>query len=134
MIREFTQNDIDSIKTLGKYLNGSFDVYKLGENEKLFVYEQNSFVLGFIVFTKLYEVADLLYIVVDPKHRRSGIGKKLLDYICNEKGVEKVMLEVRESNKEALDFYQNNGFVEIRKIKNYYNGEDAFSMERSIQL
>lgn len=133
MIREYEVRDKDSIQSLGRFLNGSFDIDKLSENEKILVYENENGIIGFIVFSKLYEVADLTYIVVDPQYRRCGIGKKLLDEICKDSSVERIMLEVRESNENAIEFYKNNGFVILRKINNYYNGEDALSMERSIR-
>ena len=42
------------------------------------------------------------------------------------------MLEVREDNIKAINFYQKNDFKIISKRKNYYQNVDALIMERNI--
>jgi len=43
-------------------------------------------------------------------------------------------LEVRRSNKTALEFYQKNGFIRTGIAHSYYtDGEDAIQMEKVIQ-
>ena len=43
------------------------------------------------------------------------------------------MVEVRESNKNAIKFYENLGFIEINRRKKYYLNEDAIIMERKVK-
>ena len=49
-----------------------------------------------------------------------------------EKGVEKVFLEVRKSNSNAIALYEKFGFSVYAERKNYYtdNGEDALLMQK----
>ena len=42
------------------------------------------------------------------------------------------MLEVREDNLKAINFYQKNNFTIIAKRQNYYKNIDALIMERKI--
>ena len=53
----------------------------------------------------------------------------MIDYLTDE-SIYHILLEVRKSNTNAIEFYKHIGFNEIRTIKNYYDNEDAIVMER----
>lgn len=42
------------------------------------------------------------------------------------------MLEVKVTNLSAVEFYKSYGFTILRIIKNYYDGIDAYAMEKVI--
>lgn len=132
MIRELSINEYDSILTLARNLDLGFTLNKTGPNDKYIVYVENSLILGFLGYSKLYETVDLLYIFVDEEHRRNKIATKLLEYLLNLDGVEHIMLEVNETNIGAIEFYKKNGFKVLRSIKNYYGEADALVMEKVI--
>ena len=46
-----------------------------------------------------------------------------------------IQLEVRRSNQTALDFYRENGFVQVGRRKNYYTApiEDALLLDKDLQ-
>jgi hypothetical protein len=77
---------------------------------------------------------DLL--AVAPLHRRTGIGRRLLEWL--EKcavvaGLFKVTLEVREENKEAQLFYERMGYRTLAHLPGYYQGiEAALRMGRNL--
>ncbi|MFN3411290.1 MAG: GNAT family N-acetyltransferase [Exilispira sp.] len=77
-------------------------------------------------------ICHLLKIGVHPKFQNSGAGSKLLfEMFCSMRKAKSniVYLEVRESNKNAIKFYENRGFYKSKIIDNYYeNGEAAFLM------
>lgn len=52
---------------------------------------------------------------VDPEIRGIGIGKQLVLYAINEKGIKKV--DVNEQNKQAVGFYQHTGFNVISRTE-----------------
>lgn len=132
MIREFREEDLDEVIALGQSLDGSFDISKKGELEKILVYEEKGAVVGFIDYYKLYETLEVLYIAVREDYRRKGIGKRLISSLLNDE-VFKCLLEVKISNESAIKFYESLGFKSVRTIKNYgANGEDALEMELSI--
>jgi ribosomal-protein-alanine N-acetyltransferase len=76
--------------------------------------------------------AEILNLFVSEKYRGYGIGKKLMDKvigICQNYDIENLTLEVRTSNKYAVDLYNELGFVKGTIRKKYYeNGEDALLM------
>lgn len=69
---------------------------------------------------------------VESKFMGHGIGAKLLNrliFILRKKKVEIINLHVRESNVNAIDFYEKNGFKQVKKVKNFYpDGEHAVEM------
>ncbi len=69
---------------------------------------------------------------VDNRFRKMGIGTNLLDrlisFLKNEK-VEIISLHVRDSNTNAIKFYEHFGFHKVKKVNNFYsNGENAIEM------
>jgi ribosomal-protein-alanine N-acetyltransferase len=82
------------------------------------------------------EIARILILVVDKSNRRRGIANKLLNAFIQRatlRGITRLTLEVRMSNKEAIQFYLKNRFKIISTISAYYkDGEGAYVMERPI--
>ena len=64
-----------------------------------------------------------------PEFRKSGIGFEIVNSaleILKNDGINKVFLEVRESNIPAINLYLKCGFKKINVRKKYYsNGENA---------
>ena len=57
----------------------------------------------------------LLRLAVDPLHQNKGIGSQLMEALLKE-SQELLTLEVRESNKKALKFYEKFGFQKGKKV------------------
>ena len=131
-------SDYDEIIKLGKIVNEDFEklfkINNLNRTEKIYVYLYDNKVTGFIHISSNYEIIDILNIVVNPKYEKQGIGTKLINYIIKKKDTiaSKIMLEVREDNLKAINFYQKNNFTIIAKRQNYYKNKDALIMERNI--
>lgn len=131
MIQEYVNDYALSVNALGKTLKDTYDVKKKGELEKILVYTKEDEVIGFLQYTKLYETVEILYLVVKKEYRNLGIGSEFIDFLSRDLDVEKIILEVRASNEVAINFYQKNGFIKLRPLKNYYSdGEDGLSMEK----
>ena len=137
MIRKAQINDINRINELGLILDDAFikkndlNKYISSEIYLLHVLEINNNVEGFILATKLYENIEILYIIVSEKYQKCGYGKELINSISDNNS--HILLEVRSSNKNAINFYQHLNFTTINVRKKYYdNGDDALIMERSI--
>ena len=69
--------------------------------------------------------------------RRQGAAGKLmqaLEHYCEEHKMEKLLLDVRESNEAARSFYTKNGFVEDGIRQGFYvnPSEDAVLMSRCL--
>lgn len=138
MVDNYKENYYDEIIKLGKIVNEDFEklfkINNLNRTEKIYVYLNDNKVTGFIHISSNYEIIDILNIVVDSKYEKQGIGTKLINYIIKKKDTitSKIMLEVRDDNLKAINFYQKNHFTIIAKRKNYYKNKDALIMERNI--
>lgn len=135
MIRNFTSDDIVSIEQIGKILNKDYK-FKINPYMHCFVYEQGTSIVGFIIFSIMYEKAEIIDIAVDSEYQRQDIGSKLLFKAIDEcmlYGCESITLEVRKSNLGAISFYKKHGFREIGTRKSYYyDGEDALLMIKMV--
>lgn len=131
MIEKLDKSKYESILSLAKIIKQNFEISMIGPNDKIIVYKIDDKIVAFLQYSVLYETVDILNICVLPDYRRRHIGTELLNYIVN-LPIENIMLEVRKSNKTAINFYEKNGFKVIRTIKKYYDNEDGLSMERSV--
>ena len=133
MIREIEEKDFIQVNELLKNLN--YELNKESFNNdflKALVYEDN-FIKGIIVYQYLYDRLEIDYIIVDSDYRKMGIATKLLNTLENTyKNIDNITLEVRESNKSAINFYLKNGFKEVTKRKNYYKDEDGILMIKNL--
>ena len=131
MINNCNINDINRIIELGKLINTNFDklnnLEEIIKNKEIIGYYIDNKLVGFIIFKTMYEITDLLYIVVDKLYRRKNIASKLLEELIGNS--EKVMLEVRCDNDNAIKLYKKYDFKIINIRKKYYDNMDAYVME-----
>jgi tRNA threonylcarbamoyladenosine biosynthesis protein TsaB len=97
-------------------------------------------VVGFFLTMYAPDVAHLLLIGVAPDAQREGVGTCLLRHCEHESlahGLDRVILEVRPSNRKALAFYDRHGYAEMSRRKDYYptgrpEREDALVLEKNL--
>ncbi|GGU09295.1 ribosomal protein S18-alanine N-acetyltransferase [Nocardioides albus] len=80
-------------------------------------------VVGHALVSVVYEIAELQRIATAEQQRRRGIGGSLLTAsidLARSEGAERLLLEVRENNVAALEFYHQAGFIEIDRRERYY--------------
>lgn len=80
-------------------------------------------VIGYAVLWCILEQGELANIALAEKRRGEGLGAHLLRQVLHrakERGVEKLFLEVRESNAAALALYDRFGFEQVGVRRNYY--------------
>jgi ribosomal-protein-alanine N-acetyltransferase len=90
-------------------------------------------VAGYSGLWLVLDEGHLTNVAVHPKLRGKGTGRALMTEIISRAaslGVERLTLEVRASNSQALGLYSSLGFVEKGVRKKYYsdNNEDALIM------
>jgi ribosomal-protein-alanine N-acetyltransferase len=82
------------------------------------------------------EVAHLNLLAVSGRHRRQGIGRRLIQWLsetCLEAGVLRIDLELRANNEVARAFYDRQGFEALNVIQGYYQGvEPALRMTKRL--
>jgi len=83
-------------------------------------------ILGYIIFS---QDGHIISIAVHPRHRRKGIGARLLRKVMDTPHLQKVWAEVRRSNVGAQSFYSKLEFQMVGLILNYYGNEDALIVQ-----
>ncbi len=101
--------------------------------------EQGGQLVGYAIMSVAAGEAHLLNICIAPKLRGLGVGRSLLDHmmdLAGSLGAERVFLEVRPSNSEALKLYRRAEFDVVGVRRAYYrahNGkEDAVVLVRRL--
>ena len=93
------------------------------------------FIIGKIYMDKKTSAGQILTIDVSPKHRRKGIGQRLLQEIektFKDKGVKICYLEVRENNFVALSLYQKLGYKKVGRLENYYGNAHGIRLRKAL--
>ncbi len=142
-IRNVKSGDINKIVKIEKesfrnpWSENAFmcEISKNKDNLNIFlvaVLKENQEVIGYIIGDKIIDFAAILNIAVDKDFRKKGIGFALLQEFEKEvlkKDLSSITLEVRESNKEAINLYRKAGFeIKGKREKYYENKEDALLM------
>lgn len=101
-----------------------------------FVAKHRGEAVGYVAASISAEAGHIISIAVKPESRGKGIGEKLLERLLEElkgKRVSTAFLEVRVSNKAAINLYRKLGFRESHRVPRYYsNGEDCIMFVREL--
>ena len=141
-LRTATDKDIPFL-SCGKYY-GFSDCWtekmtKDGFNDNLLkgiIAEEDARPAGFITYEESLDFWDIEILFVLPEYRKKGVGGKLIERLLSlakEKGIEKVFLEVKKTNAEAVSLYGKYSFKKISERENYYpDGETALVMVKEL--
>ncbi len=91
--------------------------------------------VGYLIFSHVFNESQILNLCIRPTFQRQGLASQLLKTLkthLTEMHIDKLYLEVRESNKAAQTLYKQFGFMTIGRRKAYYPkpapAEDALLM------
>ena len=132
MIREANVLELKKIQEMVK--NNFFTNLSLNEFSKVYIYFENE-ILGFLIFSIIYERAEIDYIYTLEEVRNKHIASKLLEKMfidLKNKNIENVSLEVMIENNSAINLYSKFGFKTVSIRKNYYKDNDAYLMVREV--
>ncbi len=101
------------------------------------VAEEDSKIQGYCILYVVLDEAEIARIGVTERVRHGGVGSLILQFgekICKEKGVERLLLDVREGNLPARKFYEKHGFLVDGIRKNFYDNpkEDGVLMSKNL--
>lgn len=143
MIRNASIHDLEAIVKLeseifGHTLGYAFLKQELLENEfsRIFVYEVNSVIVGYMSYRQIDQSADILNFLIDTPYQNQGMGSKLFEHALFDMKINHVnslVLEVRITNTKAIHFYQKYGAIIITTIPNYYKNEDGYMMHMEVR-
>ena len=93
-------------------------------------------IAGFAIMRFGDDQAHLFLLAVQPEYRRTGIGRSMMQWLeksCRTAGIQAIRLEVRSSNRGAVQFYRKLGYRILAKVAGYYDQREAASvMARSM--
>ena len=135
-VRSLAQEDLDDVLAIERASFAdpwSEDLFaqELGREDRIWlVAEDGTGVVGYAGVMITGSEADLMDIAVARERRRRGIARSLLWGVARkaaERGVQRLTLEVRPSNVEALGLYSSCGFDQVGRRAGYYpeTREDA---------
>lgn len=92
--------------------------------------------LAFGIMQYRDDTAHLSLFAVHPAHRNRGLGGRLVSWLekpAAVAGVERIHVEARVDNPQAIAFYQRLGFRELARVAGYYSGIiDAVRLEKRL--
>ena len=126
-IKDILQTDFDDL--------WNFEIFKeeLGNtNSRYLVLHYENEIVCFGGIKIILDEATLMDIVTKKNKRNQGFAKFVLNElltIAKEENCTSITLEVRENNLPAIHLYEQFGFKEVGRRKNYYkNGDTAVLM------
>lgn len=142
-IRSLTFNDLDAVTLIEK------TCFSMPWSKEAFVNElvnQMAYyqcatidrkVVGYMGMWKICDEGHVTNVAVLPEYRKKGIASllisKMID-VCKCSEINSMTLEVRESNRDAINVYEKFGFKSLGIRPNYYQkpNENAIIMWKSI--
>lgn len=132
-LRPARASDLNAVLALDRACSPVFtrrDAYtpQLFEPHLLLVAGGDAGLLGFASWTAVFDEATLVNIAVDPRCRRGGLGRCMLDRsrkLLAGRGIRRLLLDVRESNASARGLYEACGFTIDGRREGYYPTSDA---------
>jgi len=98
--------------------------------------------LAFLMIRRAADEAEILSLATAPEYRRTGLAGQLLQRMLAtlaQQGVIRLFLEVQHDNHAALRLYEQAGFRQITRRRDYYRhadgtSHDALVMARLLNL
>jgi len=132
-IRPMKAADLDEVMTIedGLYdfpwTKGIFyDCMQVGYS--CWVYQENEKIISYGVMSACAGEAHILTLCVRQDVQRNGYGRMLLGHMleaAQSHQAETMLLEVRTSNRAAINLYQKSGFCEVGIRAGYYPAENG---------
>ena len=106
------------------------------EGIKAFALLLSNLIIGICVFHVVLDEAQINFFVVDKKYRKKGLGSYLMRYLikeCKKLNINKLSLEVSQTNFTAEKFYNSFDFSTVGIRSKYYkDGSDALLKEKKL--
>ena len=106
------------------------------EGLKVFGLLLSNLLIGICVFQIVLDEAQINFFVINQKYRKKGFGSYLMKYLikhCETLNINKLFLEVSQTNVTAEKFYSRFDFYTVGIRKNYYkDGSDALLKQKNL--
>ena len=140
-VKEINENDIDlcyelDSNTISLWSKNQWSNEFKKEGIKVFGLIFSNLMIGICVFHVVLDEAQINFFAVNQKYRNKGFGTYLMRYLlkeCEKLNINKLFLEVSNTNFVADKFYNRFDFFTTGVRRNYYkDGSDALLKEKKI--
>ena len=140
-IKQIHEKDIDlcyelDLKTISLWSKQQWEKEFKKEGIKIYGISITNSLVGICVLQVVLDEAQINYFAVNKKFRNKGFGSHLMNHlikVCEKINVNKLLLEVSDSNVKAEKFYSRFDFLTVGMRKNYYkDGTDAVLKEKKL--
>tara|TARA_B100000161_G_C33318297_1_gene310275 strand:+ start:174 stop:614 length:441 start_codon:yes stop_codon:yes gene_type:complete len=140
-IKEINEKDIDlcfelDLKTISLWSKNQWANEFKKEGIKVYGLSITNLLIGICVFQVVLDEAQINYFAINSNFRNKGFGSYLMNYlikVCEKIKVNKLHLEVSQSNVTAERFYSRFDFFTVGIRRNYYkDGTDALLKEKKL--
>ena len=140
-IKQIHEKDIDlcyelDLKTISLWSKQQWAKEFRKEGIKIYGISITNSLVGICVLQVVLDEAQINYFAVSKKFRNKGFGSYLMNHlikVCEKINVNKLLLEVSDSNVTAEKFYSRFDFLTVGMRKNYYkDGTDAVLKEKKL--
>ena len=136
MIRKANNNDYNILSLFYREFDEhGIDMFEHDPFSRVFVYEKDNTIVGFISYSIAYDRAEINYIYVSDEYRKGGIASELMEFCIDEvikHGCVNITLEVSSENKAGIKLYEKYGFSKAATRPRYYHGIDGHLMIREL--
>lgn len=128
-IKEMQFDDLEGVMEIENanfskpWTETGFFTFLIRDDTLFLVAAEEDRILGYCGIVMAQEEGDITNVSVAKNVQNMGIGQRLMEELLirtKEKGIQKIFLEVRESNQQAIHVYEKIGFKQISIRKNYY--------------
>ena len=140
-IKEINEKDIDlcfelDLKTISLWSKNQWANEFKKEGIKVYGLSNTNLLIGICVLQVVLDEAQINYFAINSNFRNKGFGSHLMNYlikVCEKIKVNKLYLEVSQSNVTAERFYSRFDFFTVGIRRNYYkDGTDALLKEKKL--
>ncbi|MCR4955737.1 MAG: ribosomal protein S18-alanine N-acetyltransferase [Lachnospiraceae bacterium] len=140
MIQKMQPCDVKEVAAIEKEIfsmpwssAGFAEALKREENLYL-VAKEDGAVVGYCGYYGALDEGEIPNVAVKKEYRNRGIAAEMLKQLISEakeRGITRLILEVRKSNEPAISLYEKLGFIHVGIRKNFYENpvEDALIMD-----
>mgnify|MGYP000663123651 CR=1 FL=1 len=140
-IKRFNEKDIDlcyelDSSTISLWSKTQWTNEFKKEGIKVFGLVVSNLIIGICVFHVVLDEAQINFFAINQKYRKKGYGSLLMRYLikqCEDSNINKLFLEVSQTNGIAEKFYSRFDFSTVGIRRNYYkDGSDALLKEKKL--
>ncbi len=141
--RELVAADLERVAAIEQaaftdpWLRRSFEELLAEPHVRCLAVDDDGTLAGYAICSLVAGEGEILNLAVDPAAQRRGLGRRLLEAaldLMRDAGIAAVFLEVRQSNRAAIQLYRSAGFQPISVRRSYYRNPVEHALTMTLEL